>query len=341
MLRRYIESRERRQHQRDTERKSLPFGWGLDNLGLSADGHPEAHMQRFVSECLDDSETFFSCPPTSAYVLDGSVLRFPSALASPYAVNNTVWARVFEAGGDLAVIVLPQWNSKWNSHVTLCRLLQMFGITSLRLSLPYHDRRKPRHLKRPEYLVAPNIGLTLAANRQAVLDSRRAADWLALKGYRRLAILGTSIGSSVAFLTYTHDRRFTAGVFIHVSSFFADVVWRGMSTKHVRASLESSIDLEQLRFFWSPISPFPFIKRLRGATQRTLILSGSYDLTFLPELAQTAFEEFDRNRIPYELARLPCGHYTMGRFPFNVYAGYRIVQFLKAVQFRDDDGAAG
>ena len=46
-------------------------------------------------------------------------------------------------GRKRAVLVLPQWNSDEQGHVGLCRLMNRFGLTALRLSLPYHDARKP------------------------------------------------------------------------------------------------------------------------------------------------------------------------------------------------------
>jgi hypothetical protein len=106
-------------------------------------------------------------------------------------------------------------------------------------------------------------------------------------------------------------------------------VWKGLSTTHVLKSLKESIDLEQLRFIWSPISPYPFIKRLRNSPRKFLMLSGRFDPTFLPELSQQAYDEFDRHKIGYDAAWIPCGHYTMGTFPFNAMAGYRIVNFLR------------
>jgi hypothetical protein len=198
------------------------------------------------------------------------------------------------------------------------------------LSLPYHHHRKPAHLERAEYLVSPNVGRTLTGIRQAVLDARRAADWLVDRGYKRIGVLGTSVGSCIGFLTFAHDERFSTGAFIHVSSFFADVVWKGLSTKHVRQSLERAIDLQELRFLWSPISPYPFIQRLRATDRRILTLFGRYDTTFLPDLSQQACDEFERCRVAYNPVWLPCGHYTMGRFPFSIMAGYRVVQFLRS-----------
>ena len=46
--------------------------------------------------------------------------------------------------------------------------------------------------------------------------------------------------------------------------------------------------------------------------------------------AQQAYDEFDRLDIKHERVWLPCGHYTMGQFPFNAVAGYKLVKFLLA-----------
>jgi hypothetical protein len=328
MLRSYIDRREKFLHGRDNNRKSLPFDWGTEHIGVQANGNAAAALRDYVSRALLDSSAFYSYEPTDDYRLKGEILRFSSAVETPYAENNTVVGRFFEARKDLAVIVLPQWNCKWDGQVQLCRALQQVGITALRLSLPYHHDRKPANLERAEYLVSSNIGRTLTAIRQAVLDTRRGADWLLSRGYKRIALLGTSVGSCIAFLTLAHDERISTGAFIHVSSFFADVVWNGLSTKHVRRSLEGAVDLEQLRFLWSPISPYPFIKRLCGTRRRMLMLSGRYDTTFLPELSQQGYDELDRCGISCDRIWLPCGHYTMGQFPFSALVGYRVIRFL-------------
>ena len=151
-------------------------------------------------------------------------------------------------------------------------------------------------------------------------------------GYKRIGIVGTSVGSCIGFLAFTHDERFSTGAFIHVSSLFADVVWKGLSTKHVRQSLESATSLDQLRSLWLPISPHPFAERLRGTARKILMVSGRYDPTFLPELSQQIYAELDRCGIPYERVWLPCGHYTMGKFPFSWLAGYQVVRFLSTVK---------
>jgi hypothetical protein len=210
----------------------------------------------------------------------------------------------------------------------LCRLFNSFGLSALRLTLPYHEKRKPIGLERADYLVSPNIGRTLQACRQAVLEVRLAADWLEQQGYYYLGVAGTSIGSCIAFLTFSHDPRLKVGVFNHVSSYFADVVWTGITTQHVRQGLENHVSLPELRIFWSVISPLPFVRKLQSMDKNGLLISARYDLTFLPYLAQQLFNEYRRLGIPCDKFFLPCGHYTSGAFPFKYLDGWVMARYL-------------
>src|SRR5580692_2055991 len=49
-----------------------------------------------------------------------------------------------------AVVLLPNWNAKWHGQRGLCEWLQRIGITVLRLSLPYHDRRMAKGHERAD-----------------------------------------------------------------------------------------------------------------------------------------------------------------------------------------------
>ena len=329
MIQRFIENLERAHHSRDDNRRVLPFEWGLEHLGLPPSTDPRLALTRYAETALKDSEAFYAYEPTTNYAFDGHVLQYPSDVVTPYPENNTVYGRFFDAHSRVAVLVLPQWNCKWDGQVGLCRMLQQAGISALRLSMPYHHGRKPPEIERSEYLVSPNLGRTLTASRQAVVDARRAADWLFERGHQAVGIIGTSIGSCIAFLTFVHDERFSAGAFIHVSSYYADVVWDGLSTSHVRKALETAIDLETLRLIWKPISPAPFIKRLKGTRRPMLMLSGRYDLTFPPRHSEEGYRELDRHSIAVNRTWLPCGHYTMGKFPFQMIAGLKIRRFFK------------
>lgn len=334
MFGKWIHHRERRLSSIDTNRRVRPFEWGAEFLDLepgSGETEPEI-VDRFVERGLADSDAYFAAPPLDEHEFDGEWLRFPSAVRTRWERNNTVVARYIPAQkpSKRAVIVLPQWNADGESHVALGRILARFGISALRLSLPYHDRRMPEELERADYMVSGNVGRTLQACRQAVLDVRQCVDWLESRGYDSIGITGTSIGSCISFLAHVHEPRLRAGVFNHVSSYFADVVWTGISTRHVRKGIEEAVDLETLRRAWLPISPNAFIHRLKTETpQRSrLMITARYDLTFLPYLSEWAFEEFQRHGVAYDKAVLQCGHYTSGRFPFKFQLGYLITSYL-------------
>jgi len=323
---------ERRLASVDTNRVVRPFEWGLDWIDVDPGQDPARRLGEWANGVMADTDRFYATPPADRFEREGDALRFPSAIASPYPENNVVMARVFPArsaaagGKRRAVVVLPQWNSDAQGHVGLCRLYASFGITALRLSLPYHDGRRPPELERADYIVSANVGRTLHANRQAVLDIRRAVDWLDANGYDRIGVQGTSLGSCLGALAMAHDRRIVAGAFNHVSPYFADVVWQGLSTRHVRAGLEGHVTLDALRDYWLPISPWPFIDRIRDRPM--LNIYAKYDLTFPVGLSRQYLDELTRRRIATTIRALPCGHYTSGRAPFKFLVGYHLTRFL-------------
>ncbi|MBI2832964.1 MAG: hypothetical protein HYX76_00885 [Acidobacteria bacterium] len=317
------------------DRVVRPFEWGLDWLPLdssSSDVPPIDSIGRWVEGVLSASDQFYAVTPASDSRLAADVLTFRSALLTPHEENNTVYGRLFRARGSTAgdraaVLVLPQWNADPDGHVGLCRLLGRFGLTALRLTLPYHEERMPSGLRRADFIVSANIGRTLQACRQAVLDARRAVAWLHLEGYDRIGILGTSLGSCLACLTAAHEPLISAAALNHVSPFFADVVWQGLSTAHVRAGLDDHITLEDLRRLWLPISPQPFVSRLRD--KQTLLVYARYDLTFPVRLSKLLIREFRRLDVPCEVAALPCGHYSTGVTPFKWVDGFVLTRFLR------------
>jgi dienelactone hydrolase len=248
---------------------------------------------------------------------------------SPYPENNLANARWFPAAkGKSAVVLLPQWNSDALSHNTLCRILNRLGISVLRLSMPYHDIRRPAEIRRADYAVSANIGRTLDATRQGVLDIRCCLDWLEQEGHEKLGIVGTSLGSCYAFIAAAHDRRIQVAAFNHASTYFADVVWHGQSTRHIREGLEPQIDLERLRSLWTAISPMSYFEQFARWPKRSLVIYAKYDLTFLPEFSRQVVEQFQRHKLDHKVAVLPCGHYSIGETPYKYLDGWQLASFL-------------
>jgi len=256
-------------------------------------------------------------------------LRFTSPVRTPHPANDLANARWFPARGRRAVILLPHWNSDAVAYVSLCRVLNLLGIAVLRLSMPYHDIRMPAEIQRADYAVSANIGRTLHAVRQGVVDVRCCLDWLEQQGYSQLGIVGTSLGSCYAFIAAAHDSRIRVAAFNHASTYVADVVWRGQSTRHIRKALEADIDLERLRRMWLAVSPMSYFDRFSRWPRKSLIIYAKYDLTFLPDLSRQVVDEFERRQLDHKIVVLPCGHYTMGEPPYKYMDGWQLASFLR------------
>src|SRR5271154_4117284 len=280
---------------RSTDRVVRPFDWGLDwTAGWpvhSDDPDPETRIRELNRLAIAGSAGFFDYTAPSDFRVEDSWVRFTSAVDTPYRENNTVHARYFPASprfkrGPKAVVVLPHWNASPQQHVALCAAIAKTGIAALRISLPYHDRRMPPELTRADYAVSSNIARTIDATRQSVIDVRSCYDWLQQQGYTDLGIVGTSLGSCYGFLTSAHDERIRVNVFNHCSTHFADVVWTGLSTKHIREGIEDQIDLERLSAAWDCLSPIHYIDRFAAMDKRSFFLYATYDTTFPPELSK-------------------------------------------------------
>ncbi|MFY9555349.1 MAG: hypothetical protein WAV47_11620 [Blastocatellia bacterium] len=354
MFRKIIHSWERKLSRRDDNRVVRPFDWGLEFLGPrrfvdsshDTGPHPLDVIHRFNERAIQESPQFFALNTLPSFALEDRWLTYRSAVTTPFAENNVVSARYFPVNGrngagdgsrseeisrasGRAVVVLPHWNAKPQEHVALCELLNRTGIAALRLSLPYHDRRMLPGFQRADYMVSANLGRTLQANRQAALDTRAAVHWLSALGYDRIGIVGTSLGSCIAFLTFIHETKIRVGVYNHVSSYFGDVVWEGLTTAHVRRGLETVLNGDDVRKAWLAISPNSYVDKLVGDERRGLMISARYDLSFTPELSGLLFDECDRHGVKLDRALVPCGHYTLGRAPYKYYTGYLLASYLR------------
>ena len=206
-------------------------------------------------------------------------------------------------------------------------------------SKPFHDIRRPAELERSDYAVSSNIGRTIAACRQAVVDIRSCLDWLEQQGYEQFGVLGTSLGSCYAFIASAHDPRLRVHAFNHASTWFGDVVWTGQSTRHIRAAFEQAgLTQDRLRALWAGISPMASMDLFAGTTacrknmawprKQVRMIYAPYDLTFLPEFSRQVVEQFTQHSLDFDAKILPCGHYTTGETPYKFIDGWYMGSFV-------------
>src|SRR5258708_35164647 len=344
---------------RDNNRVVRPLEWGMDwaqRWPLVNGDFPgsEQVFERYLHDLNDQivarSDEFFSYVTPADFRLEkrkielfatgsnasdkmpkgeGTFLRFTSPVRTPYPENDLVNPPRFPPERNPASIFLPHWNANGIAYNALGPVLNRFGVSMLRLSKPYHDIRRPRETERSDYAVSPNICRTIDAARQAVVDVRSCIDWLESQGKDSVGILGTSLGSCYAFIAAAHEPRLKVNVFNHASTYFADVVWTGQSTRHVREGLDGNgLTLDRLRQLWLSVSPMAYFDKFARHPRKCLLIYAKYDLTFLPEFSRQAEEEFRRHGTDLKTVVLPCGHYTTGETPFKFMDAYHMVRFL-------------
>lgn len=264
-------------------------------------------------------------------------LRFTSPVHSKYPENDAVNARWYPetphkdpSRKKQGIVVMPQWNADAFSHNALCAIFNRFGIAGLRLSKPYHDIRRPAELERSDYAVSSNIGRTIAACRQAVVDIRACVDWMQQQGYEQFGVLGTSLGSCYSFMAAAFDTRIQVCAFNHASTWFGDVVWTGQSTRHIRTAFErEGLTQDQVRAMFTSISPMSVMDRFAAEkTRQTLVIYAPWDLTFLREFSLDVLKNFRERGVNFTGRILPCGHYTTGESPYKYIDGWYMGSFI-------------
>ena len=322
-------------NQQIVDRSDEFFSYATPNDFRLEDRHPQLFPTNVRPETLAQ-DADFKRRAESGELDSAPFLRFTSAVSTPYPENDVVNARWYPASPEQqagkpkqAMIVMPQWNADAFSHNALCTLFNRFGISCLRLSKPYHDIRRPAELERSDYAVSANIGRTLSACRQAVVDIRSCIDWLEAQGYEQFGVLGTSLGSCYAFIAAAHDPRIEVCAFNHASTWFGDVVWTGQSTRHIRAAFEQAgLTQKQVRQLFLGVSPMAFMEKFAEASKRVLVVHATYDLTFLREFSLEVLENFKKYHIDYVSKVLPCGHYTTGETPYKFIDGWYLGSFI-------------
>jgi len=303
---------------------------GLEYLDPAAPAGGLSQLIDRVRDGLRDPDAFFACEQQPEFRRDGAMLSFdsPSAGDGP---NRIARARIYDCGSrNRAVVLLPYWNAQRDACRPFGALLARCGITCLQLSLPYHDERQTPGIGFARELACENLGLTIRSNRQAILDARACLAWLEREGYRRIGIVGVSIGASLASIVAALDARVRTAALILMADDFATAVWTGSATRHVRHSLEQSFGQADVHAAWSIISPASYAARLSARLERLLIVSGALDTVFLPGLTRQYVERLRRHGLDPSWAQYGCGHYTLALPIYAARAFARTLSHLRA-----------
>ncbi len=210
-------------------------------------------------------------------------LSFPSAVKTEIPENNTVWCRYWQprdgAARRPAAVLLHWLGGNFDALEIVGLRMAESGIATLMLYMPGYGPRRPKEGPK-EKLGTKDMDAMIATLRQAVLDVRRAGDWLASRPDvepSRVGLVGISLGAVVGSLTAGVDDHFGRSVFLIGGGDLAAIVMNGSKeTAAAKARLEKDgYTIDQLRGMWKNIDPITFASRVRP--EEVLLINAEAD----------------------------------------------------------------
>lgn len=275
----------------------------------------------------EPEQFLFPAPEPVPYTLKSGLIEFPSRGVTSEARNRTGYIayRPLRDGCPM-VLAVPAWNTERWKLRTLLPTARQCGFGGSSISLPYQDERQPAQWRYAEALISSDLGRTMRSIQQSVLDTMDAVSILRQLGHERIVLLGFSVGSAVVNIVDAFDSRPLGVICVLCGDSFAHCVMHGISTRHIRKSIEPNISFELLDRIWRPLSAYSYVERL-GSRPRPLriMLTSHYDFTFPFDNGRRLRTRFEENAVEHEWKELGCGHYTLSCAPFSI----RFLMWLK------------
>lgn len=321
---------ERLARREDPFRRTVPFAIDAQKVFPGAEENLGTFLNQ-VERATQDRPAFFNqikAPPmnqTSASVAwtneaGGGLPCLGEASADYYPAQDA----------EELVIIVPHLNSEAADYRSMAKILNLFGRSALRYVLPFHegataDRRHPI-----DQLVSASLGTTLGGVRQAVVELVALADHFQSRGYRRIHLVGISVGCCISIIAAAVSTHFQTLNLLLMADDFSSVVWRGRATPHLRQELEGKISFPDLQAAWDLLHPYRHAGLLAARPLPVHMITGRCDTVMPPDLAENVAAHFTQAGVNLAWQRYACGHYTFGWPPFNIAALWSVLQAIKA-----------
>lgn len=322
------------------ERRAVEGELGKNVGSYVLDGHLAFSNSQKLVKVSDFSDlalramhdkTFFDPPSLSLSKINSvdGFISFPSAFVSSTDANNIVVTKLTQGSKSKhAVVVFHQWNAR-KRQPRLAAYLANRGISVAEMALPYHLERSRRGATHSDFMLSANLGRTIASFRQAVWDGRNLVQCLRNRGYQEISVLGFSLGAWIAGIVAAHDDSVEkASLFLPAGS-LADMVWTGRATRQIRMQLEASICLADLNAAWRPLNLEDYSVRLARNGLALQVVVAERDKVVLPCLSERLIARLRDFGAEPDVVRLNCGHYSIARLPYVLFAGTRLASFLR------------
>ncbi len=333
LLDRFFAASEERRARIDENFKDCgPFRFGqFDPIG-EPDFPNLMEMQTAVQRAMASANDFYTPGNTDPeFDLSAGKLTFKSSISNG-TVNSLVHVHIVKrrTAHKRAVIIVPHWNAKQSDYLLLAKILSWCGSAVFILNLPHHGQRTrstPDHIAN-EFLNA-NPGSAIASIRQSVVDVRHLTAWLDDNGYQQIDLVGVSLGSCIASLVSAFEPKISKCALLMTAGDFAETVWTGRATALIQRACKDHINLRQLQNIWAIISPQNFIDNMVSNKTEIMMISCKRDSVVHFKLGMLFAQALTNAGANLKSHVLPCGHYTLGAFPFNMVMLSMLLRFLR------------
>ncbi len=257
-------------------------------------------------------------------------VSYPSPVVTPYPANNTVTAFLFQPktpGPHPVMLVEHEWLPvALTNEFVLCATLARAGVAAFLVVQPYSYNRRVLPRVPEVELLSGDTHQTVSAVRQAVLDNRRALDWLQGRpdiDPARMGVAGISLGGILAPLIAGVDHRAKVLVTIVGGADVSDLVYDSFITYGLRPSLlYHGVTFDSIKQGYAPIEPTNWLAGFNP--KNALLFNGRFDVFVNPKQARHLAQALGGAPIVW----IPTGHYG------TVFAEKRIeaigAQFVRA-----------
>lgn len=283
----------------------------------------------FAERAARSSDAFFSIPDEMPKVRwQDDYIQFPSSIFTATPENDVVHAHVTTASTtEHAVIVFHHWNAS-SRNKRLARFFAARGMTVFEIALPYHLERTRLGAAHADDMLSPNLGRTIQSVRQAVVDGRELVRIVQAAGYRKISVLGMSLGSWVAGLVAAHDPAVSKASLLLNGGDLAEMVWTGSATRHIRASLDGQITSDDLKRAWAPLNLENHLDRLARSELDLQIVLAARDKVVPSAVSERFVNHLKNAGASLTVKRLNCGHYSLTLPPYIISTGISAARFL-------------
>lgn len=310
----------------DSGRRTVPYTIDTQRVFPDAPDDLAALLQR-VSTATKDRPAFFNQVTPPALHQGASHVSWNVAAGGLLPCLGEASAEYYPAANsNELVIIVPHLNAEPEDYRSMAKILNYFGRSAVRYVLPFHPGATTDRRHETDQLVSASLGTSIAGVRQAVVEVTALADHFRSRGYRRIHLVGVSVGCCISTITAAVTGTFDTLSLLLMADDYSSVVWRGRATPHLRQELEGKISFPELQAAWDLLHPYRHASLLAAHQTPVLMITGDRDTVMPPDLAANVAAHFKESGVRLDWQRYPCGHYTFGLPVFSIPALRRVMQ---------------